>query len=89
MQVIMEKRLKPSERQRHYIIIPAKCIQHFPPFESPFTIEVGNTLMHTYVDRYRRLRLGSTIFNKLGLDAPDCVVVIGKKETGILLLKKK
>lgn len=89
MQVILTKRLTPSEKERHYIIIPRRNRENFPPFNAVFKLKVGKQYYQTYVDSYSRLRLGSRIFNKLDLDQPGCIIVIKRDSDGNYMLETK
>lgn len=86
---IFEKRIRPSERERHYIIVPAKYIEYFPPPEVPFIVKVNKKTYKTYIDRYNRLRLGSRIFNELELDKSGSIFVIEKESERVYLIKRK
>mgnify|MGYP001135104791 CR=1 FL=1 len=88
MQVILEKRLTSSEKERHWVIVPSVSRKHFPTPDVIFTITVFNKRSQTYIDRYNRLRLGARIFDKLGLDEPGSSIVIGKNPDGIYVLRK-
>ena len=88
MREIMKKRLRKSEKERHWVIVPARCLSDFPPPEVPFTIEVNDKSFQTYIDIYRRLRLGSRIFNELDLDAPDVEVIVYRKYDEEFLIEK-
>jgi len=89
MQVIFEKRLTPSERERHWIIIPAATREHFPPTDVAFHLKVGDEVFSTYIDSYKRMRLGSRVFSKLELEEPDTSIIFEKKSDQEYVLKKK
>lgn len=88
MKVIFEKRLTSSEIERHWIIIPAKMLDNFPPPGVNFNIRAGNEVFSTYVDSYKRLRLGSLVFSKLELEEPNVFVIFEKSDREYVLKKK-
>ena len=85
---IFEKKVRPSEKERHYIIIPAKYMKCFPPPEVPFIVKINKKPYKTYVDRYNRLRLGSRIFNELELDKSGSIFVIEKESEKVYSIKR-
>jgi len=89
MQVIFEKRLTISEKERHWVIIPAKFRKDFPPSNVMFQIRIDKVTYSTYVDAYNRLRLGSRVFSKLGLEEPNAIVIFEKVSQDYILKKKK
>jgi len=89
MQVIFEKRLTISEKERHWVIIPAKIRECFPACGIVFQIRIGNKTHSTYVDSYNRLRLGSRVFSELEPEGPNAIVVFEKVPEGYILRKKK
>jgi hypothetical protein len=89
MQVIFEKRLTSSEKERHWIIILAKARDNFPAPNVDFDLRVGDEVFSSYIDSYNRLRLGSRAFGKLELDEPGAFVIFEKKRDREYVLKKK
>jgi hypothetical protein len=89
MQVIFEKRLTASEKERHWIIIPARVREHLPPCDVVFDLKAGSEIFTSYIDRYKRLRLGSRIFDKLLLEEYTSPVVVEKQSNNVYVLRKK
>ena len=89
MQVIFEKRLTSSEKERHWIIIPAKARDNLPPPDVSFNLRVGDEVFSTYIDPYKRLRLGSRAFSKLEGEEPRAFVIFEKSDREYTLKKKK
>lgn len=88
MAVLFEKRLTPSEKERHWIIVPSSSRKYFPSFNVVFKIRVGREMNETYIDNYSRLRLGSGIFNKLELDELNACVVVERNSEGTYTIKR-
>ena len=88
MELCLKKRLTISEKKRHYVNIPSKNIALFPKPEVEFIVIINNKKIKTYIDQYKRLRLGSRIFNELFLDSPDSVIIIEKDSKGNYVIKK-
>lgn len=89
MRVILEKNLSVSERERHWVTIPAASRNHFPAHDIVFRIKIGNFRATTYIDRYNRLRLGARLFDKIDLEELGYLVVIKKNPEGMYFVGKK
>jgi len=89
MQIILEKRLSASEKERHWIIVPYKTLANFPPIGVEFNINIGGEVFITYIDKYNRLRIGSRAYNKLDEpDGPMISVVLERISDKEYVLKK-
>jgi len=89
IEIIGEKRLSVSDKNRHYIVIPAKIRAHFPPCDTPFKLKIGARSVTTYIDAYKRLRLGSRAFNWLRIGEPGTIVIFEKRSDRKFVLKNK
>ena len=88
MQIILKKRLTPSEKERHWVRIPENVRSLFPPDEVKFKVRVGRGVRTTRIDCYRRLFLGSIIFGDLDLDIPNARIVVEKDDKGEYVVRK-
>jgi hypothetical protein len=87
---VFEKKLWPSERARHWIIVPTADRENFPPNKEPFEIKVGSETVKVRIDSNNRiLGLGWSVFDKLGLGNPGAIVVIDKTSQEGYILQKK
>jgi len=87
---IFEKKLAPSERARHWVIVPTADRESFPPNGEPFQIKVGSIRVNATIDSCNRiLGLGWPVFNELGLDNPGTIVVLEKTSQEGYILRKK
>jgi len=85
---ILTKILTASEKERHYVVVPAKYRHLFPASEHTFKVKIKGKIFETYIDKYNRLRLGSRIFNELDLDSPNTAVCIIKCDPSLYIIKR-
>lgn len=88
MQTIFEKRLTASEKERHWVVLPSKVRNLFPPDEVVFKIKAGRKTETTRIDNQKRLFLGSIIMGDLDLDSPNAKIIVGLDEKGQFIVRK-
>jgi hypothetical protein len=87
---VFEKRLSPSERARHWVIVPVADRENLPPCNEPFQIKAGSETVRATVDSNNRiLGLGFAVFDALDLDHLGASVVLEKTSEEGYVLKKK
>lgn len=82
------KRVTASEKERHWINIPAGKRDCFPPPNVTFKVTVGDKVEFSYVDSYYRLRLGSSIFDELDLDNANTFIILEKGQGSEYILRR-
>ena len=89
MEIVLRKRLKPSGKERHWIVIPLASRGSFPPCNVTFKIRIGSETISTYIDSCNRIQLGSTVFGKFELDTPNAAIVLGKSNNEYTMRKEE
>jgi len=91
----VEKRLSYTEKNRHWIVLPGRCLGQFQDGGRPrlgsieVVVHFGKKLKTVALDSQRRLLLGSRIFNELELDEPGSIAVIEKLGKATFRICKK
>ena len=89
METIFIKKLTPSEKTRHWVIIPRKIRNIFPDNNVNFNIKAGKKVSTVRIDSLNRLFLGSRVVGDLDLDSPNACILIRRAPNGEFIVSRK
>jgi hypothetical protein len=76
---VLERELTPTERERNFIYVATRFLEHFPTNGESFQLSIGDEILETYIDKSRRLLLGRFRDRGLRLSDPNTIVFVEKE----------